>query len=103
MDNPVGYVVINGAAQGKKVFALSRGNKKRCPRWIEHGEVIECYVHSIRALRRAIRKKRQWTLEASFVLGATYNRNSTYAELDATPAIPFSDFKVMLFGKTAAV
>src|SRR5437588_819629 len=103
MNNPVGYIVINGAAQGKKVLALSRGNKNRRRHWIEHNETIECYVHSIRALRRAIRKKRQWTLEASFVPVATYNQNSTYAELDATPAIPLSAFQVMLFGEAAAV
>lgn len=101
MRIPSGYIIVRGTVEEGGIIALSRGNKKRRPQWIRHGRLPECYVHSMRAIRRAIRRQRQWTLEASFAVGASYDPKTTYAIPAMTSAVPFLDLKKQLFGEGA--
>lgn len=86
METPIGYIVIKTQEESGVVYALDRKHN-----WRRQKDLTWCFVHTVRTLKRAIRKGRTWTKEATAVLTATYNPSTEFAVPVGQPT-PIADF-----------
>ena len=91
-----GYIILKTEpAVGQPLVALSRRGKTLPARWVEHRSLPECYVYTHRAIRRALKRDRDWTREAVLVIEAIYNPETAFAKPRGEP-IPFGELKSRL-------
>ncbi len=90
-----GYIIVKSKEDLTEsgITALSRSSKTRLScQWVQHPSLDECFVHSERAIKRAIRKKRAWTGEAEEAYWAYYNSDTGLVQTEGR-AVSFSRLK----------
>lgn len=65
-----GYIIVKEQRLDGSVVALSGARKTHNPQWVEHRELQDCYVHSWKYIKRAVRRKVAWVPEATQAIAA---------------------------------
>jgi hypothetical protein len=92
--DPRGYIIIEDKGESfEGLMALTRGGR-RGHHWKHHPNLGNCFVHSLKAIKRWLRNRREWMNPATTLIPAKFNRASTFAEADGEP-LSVEQFKLI--------